>query len=144
MRRITYACILSALMALTAGLAFAQGGTDNTESNVAITEANFIATSPEKENLNDEWIDITNQGNEDVSLEGWTLSDQQNHTYTFKDFVLLGGASVKVHTGSGNDTEEDLYWNKASPVWNNDGDIATLTDAGGNVVSRYPEEKAGA
>lgn len=144
MKGIEYAYILSALMALTVGLAFAEGGTDSTESNVAITEANFVATSPEKENLNDEWIEITNQGSEDVSLEGWTLSDQQNHVYTFKDSVLLGGASVKVHTGSGNDTEEDLYWNKASPIWNNDGDIATLTDDGGNVVSRYPEEKAGA
>jgi hypothetical protein len=106
MRRVTYAYILSALIALTIGLAFAQGGTDSTESDVAITEANFIATSPEKENLNDEWVDITNQGNEDVSLEGWTLSDQQNHAYSFKDFVLLTGASVKVHTGSGMNPKE--------------------------------------
>ncbi len=144
MRRVTYACILSALMALTIGLAFAQGGADSSESSVAITNANFIATSPEKENLNDEWIEITNQGEEDVSLEGWTLSDQQNHTYTFQDFVLIAGGSAKVHTGSGEDTEEDLYWNRNTSTWNNDGDVATLTDAEGNVVSRYPEEEAAA
>lgn len=144
MRRITYACILSALMALAIGLAFAQGGTDSSESNVAITNASFTAASPEKENLNDEWIEITNQGEEDVSLEDWTLSDAQNHTYTFGEFILLAGASAKVHTGTGDDTEEDLYWNKASPVWNNGGDTATLVDAEGNVVSRYPEEEAGA
>ncbi len=144
MKRITYAYILSALMALAMGLATAQGGTDSSESNVVITDANFIAASPEKENLNDEWVEITNQGEEDVSLEGWTLSDQQNHTYTFQGFVLLAGASVKVRTGSGSDTEEDLYWNKATSVWNNDGDTATLTDDGGNVVAMYPEEKAGA
>ncbi len=144
MKRITYAYILSALMALTLGLAFAQGETDISESNVAITATNFIATSPEKENLNDEWIEITNQGEVDVSLEGWTLSDQQNHTYTFQDFVLLAGTSVKVHTGIGDDTEEDIYWNKASPIWNNGGDIATLTDAESNVVARYPEENKGA
>jgi competence protein ComEC len=144
MKRITHAYILAALMALTLGLAFAQDDTDSTEIDVAITDANFIATSPEKENLNDEWIMIANDGDGDVSLEGWTLSDQQNHVYNFQDFVLLSGASVKVHSGSGDDTEEDLYWNRSSPVWNNDGDTATLTDDGGYVVSRYPEESTGA
>lgn len=144
MKSLTYACILSALMALSMGLASAQGGMDSIESNVVITDASMIAPSPEKENLDQEWIEITNQGEEDVSLEGWTLSDQQNHTYTFQDFVLLAGTSVKVHTGSGDDTEEDIYCSRNTPIWNNDGDIATLTDAGGNVVARYPEENAGA
>ncbi|HSD57897.1 MAG TPA: lamin tail domain-containing protein [Methanotrichaceae archaeon] len=144
MKSLTYACILSALMALALGLASAQGETDSTESNVVITDASMTAPSPEKENLDQEWIEIANQGEQDISLEGWTLSDQQNHTYTFPDFVLLAGTSVKVHTGSGDDTEEDIYCNRNTPIWNNDGDIATLTDAAGNVVARYPEENAGA
>ncbi len=144
MKSLIYACILSALMALALGLATAQDGMDSAEDSIVITNANFIATSPEKENLNDEWVEITNQGNEDINIEGWALSDQQNHTYTFQDFVLLAGSSVKVHTGVGDDTEEDVYSNKNTPVWNNDGDIATLTDAEGNVVARYPEENAGA
>jgi Lamin Tail Domain len=142
MKSLTYACILSALMALALGIAsvHAQGNSDSTESNIAITEANFVATSPEKENLNDEWIEITNQGEEDVSLEGWTLSDQQNHTYTFPDLVLMAGASIKVHTGSGEDTDEDIYCNRNTPIWNNEGDVATLADAEGFVAARYPEE----
>jgi len=144
MKSLTYACILSALMALALGLATAQDGMDSTEGSVVITNANFIATSPEKENLNDEWVEITNQGDEDINLEGWALSDQQNHTYTFQDFILLAGSSVKVHTGMGDDTEEDVYSNKSTSIWNNDGDIATLTDAEGNVVAMYPEENAGA
>ncbi len=144
MKSLTYACILSALMALALGLASAQGETDSTESNVVITDASMTAPSPEKENLDQEWIEITNQGEQDISLEGWTISDQQNHTYTFQDFVLLAGTSVKVHTSSGDDTEEDLYCNRNTPIWNNDGDIATLADAAGNVVARYPEENAGA
>jgi hypothetical protein len=40
----------------------------------------------------------------------------------------------------GNDTAEDLYWNRSLSIWNNDGDVATLKDASGNIVSRYPEE----
>jgi hypothetical protein len=103
MKSLTYAYILSALMALAMGLAPVQGEADSAESNVVITEVNFVATSPEKENLNDEWVKITNQGEEDLSLDGWTLSDQQNHTYSFPEFILMAGASVKVHTGSGMD-----------------------------------------
>jgi hypothetical protein len=144
MKSLIYACILSALMALALGLASAQDGVDSTESDVVITDASMIAPSPEKENLDQEWIEITNQGEEDISLEGWTLSDQQNHTYTFPDFILLAGTSVKVHTGSGDDAEEDLYCNRNTPIWNNDGDVATLTDAAGNVVAMYPEEITGA
>jgi len=29
----------------------------------------------------------------------------------------------------------DLYWGRETPVWNNDGDLATLADANGTVVS---------
>ncbi|WP_243669020.1 lamin tail domain-containing protein, partial [Methanoculleus chikugoensis] len=47
------------------------------------------------------------------------------------------GAGVTVHSGgAGNDTATDLYWGgRGSPVWNNDGDLATLADANGTVVS---------
>jgi hypothetical protein len=40
----------------------------------------------------------------------------------------------------GNDTSEDLFWNRSSSIWNNDGDVATLRDASGNLISSYPEE----
>ncbi len=130
-------------MALFLGTAAvqAQANSDSTENNLAITGANFVATSPEKENLNEEWVEIANQGEEDVNLEGWTLSDRQNHTYSFPNFVLAAGASVKVHTGSGEDTEENVYINRSTPIWNNDGDSAILADSEGIIVARYPEEK---
>ena len=96
--------------------------------------------SPEKENLDEEWVEISNLGTADVSLAGWTLEDAQNHTYKFPDFSLKAGGAAKIRTGMGNDTSEDLFWNRSSSIWNNDGDVATLTDASGNIVSRYPEE----
>jgi hypothetical protein len=71
------------------------------ESGIAITNANFVATSPEKENLVDEWVEISNLGSENVSLAGWTLEDAQNHTYSFPDFSLNAGAQAKIRTGMG-------------------------------------------
>jgi hypothetical protein len=116
----------------------------SSECKILIANASMIAPNPEKENLNMEWIEILNAGDADCSMDEWTLSDQQNHTYAFNNFTLKAGASVRVHSGSGNDTASDLYFNRKVPIWNNDGDVATLKDASGKVVAMYPEESEGA
>jgi lamin tail-like protein len=54
--------------------------------------------------LNREWVDITYTGRRDVNLDGWTLSDEDGHTYTFDRFRLDGRSTVRVHTGRGRDT----------------------------------------
>ena len=46
-------------------------------------------------------------------------------------FSLGAGASVELVSGaSGDDTGETIYWNNR-PVWNNDGDTASLIDSSG-------------
>ena len=71
------------------------------ESGIAITNANFAAPSPEKENLIEEWVEISNLGTADVSLAGWTLEDAQNHTYKFPDFSLKAGSAGQDSHGNG-------------------------------------------
>ena len=86
--------------------------------------------------LQDEEVFIANADVTAVNLTGWTITDEgTRNTYTFPLFNLDAGASVTLHTGPGNDTATDLYWDRKSPVWNNDGDIATLSDAAGGVIS---------
>ncbi|WP_292366182.1 MULTISPECIES: MBL fold metallo-hydrolase [unclassified Methanoculleus] len=86
--------------------------------------------------LRDERITVTNAEETAVNLTGWTVTDEgTRNTYTFPIFTLDAGADVTVHTGTGNDTATDLYWGRETPVWNNDGDLATLADANGTVVS---------
>jgi hypothetical protein len=136
--------LLSTMLVLSLGLMLAQGETSGAQGKVEITNANFVAPTPEKENLNGEWIEIANGGETDENLAGWTLTDQQNHTYSFPDFTLKAGAKVKVHTGSGEDTDEDLFSNRSTPIWNNDGDTATLKDASGKAVAKYPKDGTGA
>ncbi|HPR67491.1 MAG TPA: lamin tail domain-containing protein [Methanothrix sp.] len=97
---------------------------------VAITNASWV----------DEWVEVTNSGESAQDLTGWTLKDEQDHTYAFPEgFVLGTGGAVTVHTGVGNDTAANLYCNMGCPIWNNAGDVATLMDADGMVVSQYPE-----
>jgi hypothetical protein len=76
--------------------------------------------------LNREWVDITNTGRRDVNLDGWTLSDEDGHTYTFDRFRLEGRSTVRVHTGRGRDSETDVYQDRRAYVWDNRADTATL------------------
>lgn len=93
--------------------------------------------------LNAEFITLTNATWAPVDLTGWILKDESAaHRYRFPaGFVLLGGDTVTVHTGSGADTAEDLYWgHSGSGIWNNDGDTAYLLDPTGNIAASrsYP------
>jgi len=86
--------------------------------------------------LNAEYIVIKNYGSRAKRLTGWRLSDPDGHVYKFPTFKLRPGRSVKVHTGSGDNTRRHLYWDADNYVWNNDGDRATLKKRDGTRVDR--------
>ena len=82
--------------------------------------------------LNDEWVDVTNDGSAILDMSGYTLADEAGNAYTFPNsFGLDAGATVRVHTGDGTDTTTDLYWGRGSGIWNNDGDTAYVFDDNG-------------
>jgi len=85
----------------------------------------------------DEYVLIKNIGAGALDMGGWKLSDAANNTYTFPAFTLAAGTEVKVWVKTGTDDAANLYWNRASAVWNNGGDTATLRDTQGAVVSTY-------
>ncbi|ODS42113.1 MAG: hypothetical protein MSIBF_01895 [Candidatus Altiarchaeales archaeon IMC4] len=87
--------------------------------------------------LTQEWVEIKNNGNSAVDTVGWTLGDDAAtpHVYTFPEFSLMAGTSVRVNTNIGTDTATNLYWGRKTGVWNDDGDTATLKNAQGEVVS---------
>jgi endonuclease YncB( thermonuclease family) len=79
--------------------------------------------------LNDEYVDLTNDGSTLLELSGWTLEDEAGYTYAFPDSFTLGAVdTVRVHTGDGTDTATDLYWGRGTGVWNDDGDTAYVYD----------------
>ena len=94
--------------------------------------------------LNEEFVVIENEGDETVSLAGWTLKDEtttgeRRHVYKFPPTISLSSREkAYVHTGIGEDSFEkgkpskwNLYWGRHSFVWNNEGDTATLFDPEG-------------
>lgn len=98
--------------------------------NVEITHIEADPEGTDGIRYNDEWIEVTNLGSDDVSMTGWRVKDNAPSspaTYSFPSgFVLAAGATVTVHTGSGTNTDAHLYWGKSQFVWNNSGDVGHL------------------
>ncbi|MBP5910763.1 lamin tail domain-containing protein [Streptomyces sp. LBUM 1478] len=84
--------------------------------------------------LNREWVEITNNARRSVNLDGWTLKDEDGHTYTFEDYRLDGRTTVRIHTGHGRDTDTDLYQDSRRYVWDNRSDTATLRNDRGRYI----------
>jgi competence protein ComEC len=109
-------------------------------SAVYISAIQFNAPGDDRENLNGEWVRLTNRGDDTVLLAGWTLSDRSSgKPYTFPAVILLPGTSVTVYTGSGTMNDTSLYMGRTGPVWGNSGDEASLKDGGGNIIDRRGE-----
>lgn len=87
-----------------------------------------------EDDLNNEWVKITNYSSTQVDMTGFSLLDLANHRYEFPFFTLKGSSSVVVHTGFGIDTDSDLYWNSNRAIWNNNGDTIFLYDNLGNLI----------
>lgn len=79
---------------------------------------------------------LRNTGQEEASLEGWKLQDEQNNVYTFPKMTVASGGVIQINTAPGKDTLIDLYWGLTAPVWSS-GETATLLDPAGTVKSVY-------
>jgi competence protein ComEC len=108
-------------------------------SAVSISAVQFNAPGDDTENLNGEWVRISNRGDGAVLLTGWTLSDRTSaEPYRFPAFLLLPGSSVTVYTGDGTLNDTALFMGRTEPLWGNSGDVATLRDGSGNIIDRRP------
>ena len=97
----------------------------------------FDAPDDDNNNLNEEYVCFANEGGAAADMGGWYVMDNTDKTYTFPAFTLAPGAQVRLRTGSGANTQTDLYWGQGRAVWNNDRDIVYLYDSTGQLVDRY-------
>jgi hypothetical protein len=75
-------------------------------------------------------------GDEQLSLAGWQLKDEEGSTFTFPQLTLYKNGSVQVHSVSGSDTVIDLYWGINEAIWSS-GENARLYDSQGNLRAVY-------
>jgi hypothetical protein len=69
-----------------------------------------------------------------VDMTGWLLRDEGGNIFTFPDFTLGPGQSVKVWTKVGSNNSSNLYWNRTEPVWDDHSDCIYLRDAENNLI----------
>ena len=113
------------------------GGFDNSEDKGAGLVISDRNVDPESGDLVDEYIELTNDGDETLAMGNWTLSDSEGWEFYFPaEFSLDAGQSVRIHTGDGEWTETDLYWDVEYQVWEEE-DTVILTDASGNEILDY-------
>lgn len=87
--------------------------------------------------LASEVINIGNDSDLAVNLQGWRLEREGGPAYTFGNVLLFPGSGLKLHSGQGTDTSVDVYWNQAAGVWSA-GAVARLVNPQGAEVSRFP------
>ena len=107
---------------------------------LSVIALEFDAPGNDNDNLNEEWIQIRNDGDNVVDLTGWGIKDESaSNRYSFPTaFILAPGESVTIRTGCGDDFGTGLFWcSVGAAVWNNDGDTAFLLDPNGSTHTTY-------
>jgi competence protein ComEC len=87
------------------------------------------------DNLNQEYVELINASGSTIDLSGYTITYGEAK-YTFdSDFKLGVGDQVTVHTGSGDDSDTDVYVGRDEVALNYQGpDKVTVKNADGTVV----------
>jgi competence protein ComEC len=109
-------------------------------SSIYISATQFDAPGDDRLNLNGEWVQLTNKGDDTVLIAGWTLSDRSQRTlFTFPAIFLVPGESVTIFSGTGRLNSTALFMGKTEPVWGNSGDIAIVKDGRGTIIDQRSE-----
>ena len=113
-------------------------------------DVNWDAEGNDGQNVNGEWVDVTNLGVNPVDLSGWWVRDAayrgyKAHGYTFPaGTVVAPGDRVRLKIGHGTDGGGVLYWGLSIPIFANVtegatfmGDGAWLYDPKGDLRAWY-------
>ncbi len=87
-------------------------------------------------NLDLEYVEIRNNGEDPVDLTGWLLINESNEQFTFPGMILNSGGAVKILSRAGTNTVIELYWQADTPIWRSGG-TARLLNARGELVTTY-------
>ncbi len=87
----------------------------------------------------DEYVEITNLGDEPQDLVGWVLKDisEGYPSFTFPSYILAPGKSIRVYTNEYHPEWGGFSFEYSQAIWNNtEPDIAVLYDNRDREVSR--------
>jgi micrococcal nuclease len=106
-----------------------------------ITTVHADAEGDDRRNPNGEYVRICNVSNGPVDLRGFSIHDSGPYRYVFPGGTLEPGYTALLLSGKGRDNTTSrrqltFYWG-SGPVWNNDGDTASLFDANDKLIDSF-------
>lgn len=109
------------------------------QGTLHITSFHANADGDDEENLNGEYLRIANISDGPLNLAGYRIAKAAGLTFELPDVTVPQGYTFTLHTGRGANqtkiTEQiRVYLNQDQPIWNNDGDRATLYDRFGKIM----------
>jgi len=105
--------------------------------NIQITHIFYDGLVPRVES--DEYVEITNLGEQPQDLAGWILQDisEGYPSFIFSTYILGPGESVRVYTNEYHPEWGGFSFESSRAIWNNsEPDIAALYNGQGKEVSR--------
>jgi len=104
---------------------------------VQITHIFYDGSVPKAES--DEYVEITNLGDQAQDLAGWVLKDidEGYPSFTFPSYILEPGEAIRVYTNEIHPELGGFSFEYGRAIWNNsEPDVAVLYNSQGKEVSR--------
>ncbi|NQT04480.1 MAG: thermonuclease family protein [Dehalococcoidia bacterium] len=105
--------------------------------NIQITQIFYDGQVPRVES--DEYVEITNLGEQPQDLAGWILQDisEGYPSFIFPSYILASGESTRVYTNEYHPEWGGFSFESSRAIWNNsEPDIAALYNSQGEEISR--------
>ena len=105
--------------------------------SVQITYISYDGSVPRTES--DEYVEITNRGDQAQNLAGWELKDisEGYPLFTFPSYLLVPGKSIRVYTNESHPEWGGFSFEYGRAIWSNSApDVAVLYNREGKEVSR--------
>ena len=82
-----------------------------------------------------EAVQVVNDSNAAVDLQGWTLSRDGGPIYTFGSALLFPGSGINLYTGAGQDNSINRYWGRTAAAWET-GSAVVLRNSSGELITQ--------
>ena len=86
-----------------------------------------------------EAVQVLNDSDAAVNLQGWTLSRDGGPIYTFGSALLFPGSGIHLYTGSGEDNSLKRYWGRTESPWLA-GSTIVLRNPAGELIAQIDIE----
>lgn len=100
---------------------------------VNLDSLHYNAKGEDDKNLSDEFFVIKNSCAEDIIAKSWSVRNTFR-VFGIPEFSMRAASKIKVISGSGRNSDGEIFLSSDRPIWNNKGDVMYLRDENGGVI----------